>query len=141
MMVDGNFKIINWDDAGKTLHNIIGVHVKDLAELSHSNNKPQYCLKIDNWYDLYDLDIYRKICANLSSKKKYIISDLSYSKDMGVFCIEDNIEPFISFYNSAYHEFIFEDDAFLIFPDEKKMIVYQHEGYYMLYTLPLTSFP
>lgn len=70
----------------------------------------------------------------------YLISSFSYSKKMGVFCINhENIEGFILKYNDVYDEFIFEDDAFLIFPDEKKMIVYQHEGYYMLYTLPLKS--
>ncbi|MBI0552776.1 hypothetical protein [Pectobacterium parmentieri] len=139
MMEAFDFKTINWDESNKLLDDIIGIHAVELATLSHSNiNKPAYCLRIDNWQDLYDIDVYKIICNEISSEKIYIISDLSYSKNIGVFCINNkNIEEFILAYNEVYDEFIFEDDAFLIFPDENIMIIYQHEGYYMLYTLPL----
>lgn len=134
-----DFKPINWNESNRLLNDIIGINAVELAMLSHSNiNKPVYCRRINNWQDLYDIDIYRTICDKISSEEIYIISDLFYSKNIGAFCVNNkNIEKFILTYNEMHDEFIFEDDAFLIFPDENKMIVYQHEGYYMLYTLPL----
>ncbi|UHM89761.1 hypothetical protein [Rahnella victoriana] len=141
MMENSNVRILNWDESSRVLKNVIGCEPKQLANISHSEkNKPFYCKRINDWQSFNDEEIFAIIngCLYLESDV-YMICDVSYSQCKGVFHLKSSeVSAYVSNYYDTFGEYLFEDDVYFIFPKNKKLLVYQHEGYHMLYSLPLT---
>jgi hypothetical protein len=139
-MENYNGRILSWDESNVVLKNVIGCEPKQLANISHSEkNKPLYCKKINDWQHFNDEEIFSLINGFLYLELDvYIICDISYSQCKGVFYLKSSeVAAYVSSYYDTYSEYLFEDDVYLIFPKNKKLLVYQHEGYHMLYSIPL----
>ncbi|MFJ3456048.1 hypothetical protein ACIPMZ_03640 [Scandinavium goeteborgense] len=140
MMENSNGRVLNWDESSVILKNVIGCEPKQLANISHSEkNRPLYCKKINGWQHFNDEEIFSLINGRLYLESDvYIICDMSYSQCKGVFHLKSSeVAAYVSSYYDTHSEYLFEDDVYLIFPKNKKLLVYQHEGYHMLYSIPL----
>jgi hypothetical protein len=139
-MENYNGRILSWDESNVVLKNVIGCESKQLANISRSEkNKPLHCKKINGWQHFNDEDIFSLIngCLYLESDL-YVVCDISHSQFKGVFYLKSSeVVAYVSSYYDTYSEYLFEDDVYLIFPKNKKLLVYQHEGYHMLYSIPL----
>lgn len=140
MMENSKIQILNWDESSVVLKSVIGCEPKQLANISHSEkNKPLYCKKIKDWQHYNDEKIFSLINAyQYMESDVYIVCDVSYSQCKGVFLLQlSEVAVFISNYYDIFGEYLFDDDVYLISPEHKKLLVYQHEGYHMLYSIPL----
>lgn len=138
-----DFQTITWDESHNRLKTTLGCHPIDLAKLSYSgNNVTEYCHQIAEWQELYDIELLNIILPNhYIVDSVYVVSDISFIRDIGVFNLtSQNIHGFVNGYFEQYGECLFDGDVFLILPEDKKMVVFQHDGYHMAYSLPLLPF-
>lgn len=140
MMADGSVETVPWESANDSLREYIGISLFCLNKLN-SIPKDHYVFldRIDEWEELSDLDILKDArCVNEMSGFIYIITDLSYRKDVGVFkVLFHELAIFIEKYRNKYKECFFNGDVIFICPKKNIFLMFQHDGYFISYTLPL----
>ena len=143
MMEDNYYKTIKWDDADKIMKNLVGCPIKQLPEIvskQFSSLKSLYT--IANWENKSDIEIINIIQNTIYlSNSIYIITDISYINNVGIFNLEmKDINRFIRIYFSLYSECLFNGDVFFISITNKNILMFQHDGKLISYNLPL-SYP
>ncbi len=135
-----NYKIISWDNANQNLNLGGGWNVSSLDKI---DKLPPDCIKsckeICNWESLSDLEILNYINLDkYSNSFFYIITDLSYSDDFGVFeVLSDDMIRFMTSYFDKYEECFFNGDVIMINIKYQEIIVFQHSGFWMTFNIPL----
>lgn len=139
-MTDDSIQTVSWESADDSLYEHIGISLFCLNKLD-SIPRDHYVLldKIDGWEELSDLDILKDArCVNEMSGSIYIVTDISYGKNAGVFkVLFHELAIFIEKYRNKYKECFFNGDVIFICPQKNILLMFQHDGYFISYTLPL----
>lgn len=140
MMESFIYDNISWSQAEKTLAKITGATVFEIEKIIRVRRViPFRTNMIESWEELSDEEILASLDINdFLEGEIYIITDLSYVKNLGVFVVTpENINDLVTNYLTFYKECFFNGDVVVISPNVRKMFVFDHNGILSCYNLPL----
>lgn len=140
MMESFNIKNISWQEADRILTTILGCCSSQINKIIDLNNiNPINANRVDEWEELADTEILHLLDFNgLKSGDVYIITELSYVQNLGVFIMGfHDLEKFVKEYFSFYKECFFNGDVIIISMNIKEAFIFDHNGFFSNYRLPL----
>ncbi|AYN26554.1 hypothetical protein D8682_05845 [Buttiauxella sp. 3AFRM03] len=142
MMESFNIKNISLQEADRILTTIVGCRSSQICKIIDLNKiNPINANRVHEWEELADNEILHLLDFNgLKSGNVYIITDLSYIQNIGVFIMEfHDLEKFVKGYYSSYKECFFDGDVIIISIDIKEAFIFDHNGFFFNYRLPLLN--
>ena len=88
--------------------------------------------KIQEYESLDDDDLARFVVPEkcLDARRFVVMSDISYCGKGPFLSTGVPLGSFIEYHSAQYHQMLFDDDVIILFPDEKVIAMYRHEGWY-----------
>lgn len=141
-MENNKHEVISWEGANDLLFSYLGCSVYELNKLDKLITDVFPVLhKVDNWEEKSDMDILTEIkLEHYMTGLAYIITDMSYIRNVGLFKVNLlSINLFVQDYFSVYTECLFNGDVIFISPASNKMLIFHHDGFFILLNLPLNK--
>lgn len=141
MMEDECYSVLKWDDADEKLKRILGLSVRNALKKMDQTTLPIETLyPIPDWENKSDSELFNIVQKNAKIEGfVYVITDISYIKDIGVFYVHiKDIYRFMKKYSFTYNECFFNGDVLFISELNSSLSLFQHDGNLILYRLPLS---
>jgi len=137
-MESSSLVTLDWDSANKKI-SIADFPLKSLEKVLNTILPDESLGKINDWEFVDDIEILEKFkLGRFASTVLYAITDISYSKNIGIFEIQiQEFEKFITSYCKEFGECFFNGDVIFILPHDNAVFLFHHDGELFSYNLPL----
>lgn len=142
MMENECYSILKWNDADEKLKKILGFSVRNaLKKMDQMTLTTETLYPIPNWENKSDFELFNIVQKYAEIEGfVYVITDISYIKDVGVFRVHvEDMYKFMKKYSFMYHECFFNGDILFISQFNSSLSLFQHDGTLIHYRLPLPS--
>lgn len=134
-----NHKKITFDELNHKLLPVIGGSIELLNFIDFSEKKHfKIIKKIEGWESKKDIDLLMEIePEKYLSNDVIVLNDMLFYEKFALLVQLDKIKAFLLDYFSEYHESFFNGDVIFISILNKKLLQFNHDGYLIIYDLPI----
>ncbi|MEX9785353.1 hypothetical protein [Providencia manganoxydans] len=134
-----NHKEITFDELNNELLPVIGGTIELLNFVGFSEKDCfKIIKKVDGWESKTDIDLLMEIePEKYLSNEVIVLNDMFFYDKFALLVQLEKIKVFLLDYFSEYHESFFNGDVLFISILNKKLLQFNHDGYLIIYDLPI----
>ncbi|MEX9884364.1 hypothetical protein AB7X05_22720 [Providencia rettgeri] len=134
-----NHKCINLIEANEILSPILGDNIEIINFIDYAEDENFFLVKqLKNWEEKDDIDILEEIdFKRYQLDEVIVLNDFLYEKKIAFLLGSKDIDSFLDWYFKKYNSCFIDGDTIFFSISKKEMLLFNHDGYLMVYKLPI----